>query len=210
MPAIAQSPYPTSAPVAASRTQSRRRTTDAAATASSRRLRSPRALVSTASITLRRHPDLGWMHLEVRLEDLERCRRRGGSAMAAVLDQGADRDRRGVCGRIPAPPGLVELSGETRDARALLGRAGLAGDENREAAEDGRRGPVGPVCGLEEALAHDVEVERVELDGRRRRRGEAVQDAAGRLLVADLLDVGGDVRLHEPAAVCDQGVETRH
>src|SRR5439155_17648084 len=107
MPAIAHSPYATSAPVAASRIQSRRRTMDAAATASSRRLRSPRALVSTASITLRRHNDLGWMHLEVLLEDLERCWRRDGSAMAAVLVQGADRDRRGVCGIITEPPGIL-------------------------------------------------------------------------------------------------------
>src|SRR2546425_8282777 len=115
MPAIAHSPYAARARVAASRIQSTRRTIDAAATASSRRLRSPRALVSTASITLRRHTDLGWMHLEVRLEDLERCGRRGGAAVAPVLDQGADGDRRRVRGRVAAPPGLVELSDETRD-----------------------------------------------------------------------------------------------
>src|SRR5439155_23701253 len=152
-----------------------------------RRLRRPRALVSTASITLRRYPDLGRMGLEVRLEDLER--RRGGcrAAVAAVLDQGADGDRRGVCGRIPAPLGLVHLPGEAWDAHALLGRTGLAGDRDREAAEDGRRGAVRRVGRLVEALAHHVEVERVELDGRRRRRGEAVQHPAGRLSRADLL-----------------------
>src|SRR5437016_656395 len=195
MPAIAQSPYPTSAPVAASRTQSRRRTTDAAATASSRRLRRPRVLVSTASITLRRHPDLGWMHLEVGLKNLECCGRCGGSAVTAVLDQGANGDRRRIGGRVAAPPGLIEFPGEAGDARALLGRPGLAGDRNREGAENGRRGPAGAVGRLQQALAHDVEVERVELDDRRRRRGEAVQDAARRLPVADLLDIGGDVRL---------------
>src|SRR5512133_3338085 len=178
MPAIAHSPYATSAPVAASRIQSRRRTTDAAAIASSRRLRRPRALVSTASITLRRHPDLGWMHLEVRLEDLEGCRRRGGAAVTAVLDQGADCDRRRVCRRIPAPPRLIELPGEAGDARALLSGPGLAGDRNREGAEDGRRGPAGAVRRLQQTLADDVEVERIKLDDRCRRRGEAVQNAA--------------------------------
>src|SRR2546429_2790977 len=122
MPAIAQSPYPTSAPVAASRTQSRRRTIDAAATASSRRLRRPRVLVSTASITLRRHPDLGWMHLEVGLEDLECCGRRGGSAVTAVLDQGANGDRRRIGGGGAAPPRLLPVSPGIRGACALLRR----------------------------------------------------------------------------------------
>src|SRR5205809_7059971 len=131
MPAIAHSPKATSAPVAASRIQARRRTTDAAATASSRRLRRPRALVSTASITLRRHPDLGWMHLEVRLEDLECCRRRGGSAVTAVLDQGANGDRRRIGGRVAAPPGLIEFPGDAGSARRLFVRPGLAGYRNR-------------------------------------------------------------------------------
>src|SRR6185437_11963511 len=210
MPEIAHSPYPTSAAVAASRIQSSRRTIDATATASSRRFRSPRALVSTASITLRRHPNLGWMHLEVRLEDLEGRGGGCGSAVAAVLDQGADRDRRRVGGRVPAPPGLIELPGEAGDALELLGRSSLACDGFREGAEDGRRGPAGAVRRLQQPLAHDVEVERVDLDNRRRRGCEAVQDTAGGLPVADLFDIGGDVRLHEPAAVCDQGVEARH
>src|SRR5438876_7090281 len=174
MPAIAHSPYATSAPVAASRIQSSRRTMDAAATASSRRLLRPPALVSTASITLRRHPHLNRMSLEVRLEDLERRGRRRRAAVTAVLDQRTDRDRRRVCGCVPTPPGLIELAGETGDARALLGRSGLAGDGLWKAAEDGRRGPAGAVRRLEEPLPHDIEVERVELDGRRRRRGEAV------------------------------------
>src|SRR2546423_1055260 len=95
---------------------------DAAATASRGLLR-PRALVSTASITLRRHPHLNRMSLEVRLEDLERCGSRRRATVTAVLDQRTDRDRRRVCGRVPAPPGLVELAGEAGDARALLGRA---------------------------------------------------------------------------------------
>src|SRR2546429_8090761 len=127
MPAIAQSPYPTSAPVAASRTQSRRRTIDAAATASSRRLRRPRVLVSTASITLRRHPDLGWMHLEVGLEDLECCGRRGGSAVTAVLDQGANGDRRRIGGAVAPPPRLIEVPREGRGGRGPLRRPALAG-----------------------------------------------------------------------------------
>src|SRR4051812_25439669 len=144
MPAIAHSPYATSAPVAASRIQSSRRTIDAAATASRGLLR-PRALVSTASITLRRHPHLNRMSLEVRLEDLECSRRRGGAPVTAVLDQGTDRDRRRVCGRVPAPPGLVELAGEAGDARALLSRPGLTGNGDWKAAEDCRRGSVGPM-----------------------------------------------------------------
>src|SRR2546421_4947610 len=129
MPAIAHSPYATSAPVAASRIQSSRRTMDAAATASRGLLR-PRALVSTASITLRRHPHLNRMSLEVRLEDLERGGRRRSAAVTAVLDQRTDRDRRRVCRRGPTPPRLIELAGGAGVAPALLWRSAPSVDPN--------------------------------------------------------------------------------
>src|SRR5204863_1335723 len=138
MPAIAHNPYATSAPVAASRIQSRRRTRDAAPTCSALLLRSPRALVSTASITLHRYRDLRWMRLEVRLEDLERRGSGGRAAVTAVLDHCADGDRRRIGGGIAAPPGLVELAREARDALVLLGRAGFPGDGHRERAENRR------------------------------------------------------------------------
>src|SRR5919201_2529090 len=103
MPEMAQRPYPTSPAVAASRTQSSRRITAPTSTPSLRWARSPRVLVSTASITLRRYRDQRRLRLEVRLENLERRRRRRGATVAAVLDQRADDDRRRIGGGVTAP-----------------------------------------------------------------------------------------------------------
>src|SRR5947208_13506086 len=101
MPSIAQRPYATEASTAASRSRSTRRTTSRAlAWSPARRGRRPRARVSTASI-LTSVTDVGRGLsglVEVGLEHLERGGCRRGAAVAAVLDHGADGDRR-VVGR---------------------------------------------------------------------------------------------------------------
>src|SRR5262245_7671118 len=87
--------------------QSMRRRTAKAPTASRRRRRtrglSGAAKSVTGHVGLEARPPS-----EVALEHLQRRRRCGGSAVAAVLDQGAD-DELGLVGRaVAAPPRLVE------------------------------------------------------------------------------------------------------
>src|SRR5207247_3987077 len=76
---------------------------------------------------------------EDRLEDLE-CGRGGRiSTVPAVLDQRADDEPRCIRGPVAAPPRLVERAGvAVAGVDDLLGRSGLAGDRDGEAAEDGR------------------------------------------------------------------------
>src|SRR5215468_2805666 len=80
--------------------------------------------------------------VEVLLEHLQCGRRRGRASVAAVLDQCADDELRIAVRPVTAPPRLVE---RPRIAVAwiehLLGGAGLAGDLDREAAENRRRRP---------------------------------------------------------------------
>src|SRR6185503_12624166 len=100
-----------------------------------------------------RHLARAELSLEVLLEDLQRGRRGRVGAEAAVLDQRADDElrRRGALRRpVAAPPRLVELVG----VRVLLRGAGLAGDRDREVAEDARRRSVPGVRGLPEAVLH--------------------------------------------------------
>src|SRR3954468_8201943 len=80
-------------------------------TSASRRLRRPRALVSTASIAISVGGMLGGGGglLEVLLEDPERRRCCGRPAVAAVLDHGADGDRRLLVRAVAAPPRLRQV-----------------------------------------------------------------------------------------------------
>ena len=81
--------------------------------------------------------------VEVLLEHLQRRRRRGGAAVAAVLDHGADDDRRRVVRPVAAPPRLRQVRrgfGEPGSVTSFSADARLAGDVDREVAEDaGRR-----------------------------------------------------------------------
>src|SRR5205823_2826 len=109
-----------------------------------------------------------WNVEELR-EDPLGSRRRRRSALAAVLDHGADDDLRVVRRTIAAPPRLVPRTGVTREADGLLRRPGLAGDWLREVAEHAVRGAEGVVRRLEEALLDDAEVGRIEPRYRLRR-----------------------------------------
>src|SRR6476646_10360660 len=114
-------------------TQSSRRSARRMPIASlSRRGRSPRALVSTASMLISSVRGVGRLQAglaEVVLEHLERRRCGGGAAVAAVLDQGADDDRRLVERPVAAPPRLrlVRAVRVARELDELLGAPGLAG-----------------------------------------------------------------------------------
>src|SRR5205823_10881962 len=112
-----------------------------------RRGRSPRALVSTASMLISAPSIRDVTRLlaalpEEVLEDLQRRGRRGGPAVAAVLDHRADDDRRPVVRPVAAPPRL-RLFRPVREAWKLddlLCAPRLAGDLDGEVPEHAGRG----------------------------------------------------------------------
>src|SRR4051812_20899095 len=134
MPSIAQIPYAAVARSAASSTQSSRRSAPPRPSASAvRRGRSPRALVSTASMLIfpstpssLRRSSVGRVGrllaglAEVVLEHLERGGGGGGTARAAVLHHRADDDRRLVVRPVAAPP-------RPRPVRPVRGAGGPGG-----------------------------------------------------------------------------------
>ena len=121
-------------------------------------------------------------------------------------------DRRAVGGRVAAPPGLIEQQrvAVARQLHDLLGRASLAGDRDREAAEDRARRPVRGVRGVVERALDHLDRRRVGAAVGRRRRLKRLDDRRRRVLAAGLLDGGHHVRSHELAAVRDEREETRH
>src|SRR4051812_45968089 len=226
MPSIAQIPYAAVARSAASSTQSSRRSAPPRPSASAvRRGRSPRALVSTASMLIfpstpssLRRSSVGRVGrllaglAEVVLEHLERGGGGGGTAVAAVLDHRADDDRRLVVRPVAAPPRLrlvrpVRVAGELDD---LLCTARLARDVDGEVAEDAGGRSDRRVRRLLEPPLHPAERDWVEARRLRRLRAEAPPDDRGLTARAGELHVVGDVRGHELAAVRDQRVEARH
>src|SRR5262245_4983781 len=134
-------------------------------------------------------PALDRLHAEELLEHLQ-CGRRGRvTAVAAVLDQRANDEPRAVRRAVAAPPRLVEQApvAVTR-VDLLLGRAGLAGDRNREATKNrGRRSEWVVGC-LVETVAHDLQRLRVDIRGLRRLRHARRQDDAGPAVRRRLLD----------------------
>src|SRR5947208_1459600 len=89
---------------------------------------------------------LGRLLAEELLEHLQRCGCRRVAAVAAVLDQRADDQVRRIRRAVAAPPRLVERSWvAVARVDALLSRARLARDRDREAAEDRGRGAKGGV-----------------------------------------------------------------
>ena len=157
--------------------------------------------VSTASIVISRVPsvrDVGGRDavlVEVRLEHLQRGGRRGGAAVAAVLDHGADDDRRVVGRPVAAPPRLVQLhlvriAGQ---ADQLLGRPGLAGDRDREVAEDAVRGAERRMRARVEPFLDGLERRRVDPALRRLLGRELTQDLRRLRVARRLLDVLGDM-----------------
>src|SRR5579871_628681 len=209
-PPIPQSPTTRSAARPTSRTQSNERTTARRCGASRSRLP---ALCDPAYSSISRSPSVGvdvaeltGVGVEELREHLLRCGRRGGPAVAAVLDHGAHDDRRLVERPVAAPPRLVLEAGDSRKRDDLLGGARLAGDRDGEVAEHAVRRPERHVRPPVEPLLHDMEVRLVESRDRARRGGGRGRDER----LVRVLDVEEDVRLHELAAVRDRRVEARH
>src|SRR6476661_3623342 len=106
--------------------------------------------------------------------------------MAAVLDHGADDDRRSIERPVPAPPRLrqVQRVRIARQADVLLGAPGLAGDVDGEIAEDARRRAERGMRRLLEALLDVAQRGRIDSRGRSRLCAEATEDARRPAVVA--------------------------
>src|SRR6476659_7483315 len=101
---------PTSPAAAASRIQSKLRRNETSASservvAGRIRGRWPASIIPASPSVDVHQGRCGGLDLEVLLEDLQRRRRRGARPVAAVLDERAHDELRGVVGSPPAPPG---------------------------------------------------------------------------------------------------------
>src|SRR3954449_917659 len=101
--------------------------------------------------------------VEVLVEDLQRGRGGRIDTEPAFLDRHRDDDTRVRIGREDDVPGLVEVAGALR-------RTGLAGDRDREPAEDRVRGPAGCLCSQLQPLEDRRTVAGVDRYVARRRR----------------------------------------
>src|SRR4249919_3453687 len=100
---------------------------------------------------------VGELFGEIRFQDLPCCRRGRFCAETAFLHRNEGDDTRIWIGSEDAVPRLVEMG-------RALGRAGLAGDRDREIAKDFERGPAAVLRGVVQAFQDRGPVFRVDVE----------------------------------------------